>query len=1116
TTRMSRWGYLGGRFFGAFIAMLVVFAGIPIGALLGSLMPWVDAEKLLPVHLWHYVQPFLLFGITNVFFISALFFAVGALTRSIFAVYVQGIVLLVAWSVTGQWLTGLEKDGLANAFDAFGFRSLELATRYWTVAEKNTQTLALDGFVLTNRLIWLAVAVVIATATFFLFRFETQTRTLWRRKRVAAAEDKAAAVPVPRVQLAFGGRAAWRQLLSTCRFSFLRIVKDKPFAAIAAIGSVDLFMGSWYADSLYGETTWPVTYLIAEIISGGFFLYMIVLTTIYAGESVWRERSLQADQLADATPVPTWATSVGKVVGVVLSQLILLGLLIVVGIVVQTIKGYHEYEPTLYLRFLFGTTLPWMIAVVLFAFMVHSLVNNKFVGHVVIILYWIGTAVLSNLGFEHQLYGFGTPPQFTYSAMNGFGHFVGNMLLAGGYSVSIGLMLAVVSVLMWVRGTDGSRLRARLSTARARWSPRATLVFGSAALLVVLFGGAIFYNTNVRNTYRTSDDEDEILAGWERNYRKFIHLVPPRVVDVDVTVALWPERRSYNLAGRYIVVNKESTPIDSIFLNYNQDLQLDTLLWNRPALAAITDTITGSYLFVLEEPLAPGDTMELRYRLSYEANGFPNSGPNNRIVANGTFLDDVGPSLGYNDGFEMSDDDDRRKQKLPPRERLPNLDDPTARRNSQFSIDSDAIRFATTISTAPDQIALAPGYLEREWTEGGRRWFRYVMDRPMMNFAAVVSAKYVVRKDRWRDVDIAVYHHPGHEFNIDRMVESIKASLDYFTTHFGPYQYREVRVLEFPRYAGFAQSFATTIPYSESIGFILRINDEDDDLDMPFFVTAHEVAHQWWGHQVVGARAQGSAIMVESMAEYSALTVMEKKYGPTHAQKFLRHELDRYLRGRAVETKKEQPLIRTENQAYIHYNKGALALYALRDYIGEDAMNRALRRFLQERAYETAPYSTARDFVGYLRAETPDSLQSVITDLFETITLFDTKTEEASVTARADGKFAVRLVVRANKVRADSVGNTTDVALGDFIDIGVFGEKEKGNELGKLLFLQKYRITQPLTTIEVVVDEAPRKAGIDPYNKLIDRVPTDNVKDLDAGKSVERDDNLRPPPRPSA
>jgi ABC-2 type transport system permease protein len=305
-----------------------------------------------------------------------------------------------------------------------------------------------------------------------------------------------------------------------------------------------------------------------------------------------------------------------------------------------------------------------------------------------------------------------------------------------------------------------------------------------------------------------------------------------------------------------------------------------------------------------------------------------------------------------------------------------------------------------------------------------------------------------------------------------------------------------VRILEFPRYAGFAQAFPNTVPYSESIGFILKTTDKDDDLDMPFFVTAHEVGHQWWGHQVVGANMQGATLMSEGLAEYSALTAMEKRYGPSHAKKFLQNELDRYLNGRANETKREMPLLLVENQGYIHYNKGSMALYALRDLIGEDSINAGISRFVRDKAFQPPPYPTAKEFLGYLRAVTPDSVKYALTDLFETITLWDNQVEEATATKRPDGKYVVTLKVKSLKFRADSLGNQTEIPIHDLIDIGVFGPRQPGNVLGKPLSVAKRWVTTRESTIEVVVDERPVKAGIDPYNKLIDRSPRDNVRDV--------------------
>jgi ABC-2 type transport system permease protein len=370
------------------------------------------------------------------------------------------------------------------------------------------------------------------------------------------------------------------------------------------------------------------------------------------------------------------------------------------------------------------------------------------------------------------------------------------------------------------------------------------------------------------------------------------------------------------------------------------------------------------------------------------------------------------------------------------------------------------------------------------------------MDRPIHNFFSFLSARYQVMRDSFQGVNLEIYYHPGHGYNLDRMMESMKASLAYNSANFSPYQFRQVRILEFPRYAGFAQAFPNTVPYSESIGFILRASDDDDDLDMPFFVTAHEVGHQWWAHQVIGANVQGSTVFSEGLAEYSALTAMEKRFGQAHIQKFLSHELDRYLSGRTSETKREMPLMLVENQPYIHYNKGSLALYALRDYIGEDSMNAALSRFVRDKAFQMPPYTTAREFVGYLRSVTADSLQPVITDLFETITLWDFKTEDASATKRPDGTWSVTLKVTATKFRADSLGNQTEIPIRDLVDIGVFGDRQPGNALGKPLVVEKRWITAKETTIELVVPEEPKKAGIDPYNKLIDRAPKDNVRSI--------------------
>lgn len=233
-------------------------------------------------------------------------------------------------------------------------------------------------------------------------------------------------------------------------------------------------------------------------------------------------------------------------------------------------------------------------------------------------------------------------------------------------------------------------------------------------------------------------------------------------------------------------------------------------------------------------------------------------------------------------------------------------------------------------------------------------------------------------------------------------------------------------------------------------------------------------------------------MMSESFAQYSALMVMEEEYGRDKMRKFLKHEMDGYLRGRSNERNAERPLVEVEQQQYIYYQKGSVAMYYLKEIIGEDAVNRALKNLIDQYGYREPPYPTSLSAVRAFRAETPDSLQYVIDDLFEHITLFSNSIQEAEY-EKTNGAYRVTLKVESQKYRADTLGTETRVPLNDFIDIGIFAAGKKEGALGKPLIYERVHITDTANTFEYIVPEQPVKAGIDPYNYLIDRDPDDNV-----------------------
>jgi len=420
-----------------------------------------------------------------------------------------------------------------------------------------------------------------------------------------------------------------------------------------------------------------------------------------------------------------------------------------------------------------------------------------------------------------------------------------------------------------------------------------------------------------------------------------------------------------------------------------------------------------------------------------------------------------------------------------------------ARANSYISNDSDWVDLNTTISTSLDQTAIAPGSLVKTWQANGRRYFNYKLDHQSLNFYSFISAKYEVARKKWNGIDLEVYYDKNHAVNVPNMLKSMQKALEYYTANFGPYYHKQCRIIEFPRYASFAQSFPGTMPYSESMGFIMDLRDvTKDDVDYVFFVVSHEMAHQYWAHQVSGPDMQGSEMMSEGFADYSALMVMEKEYGKDKMKKFLEYEMNNYLRGRSSELEGENPLMRVEHQQYIQYNKASVVLYYLKEMIGEKNVNKAMQNLITTYAYKKPPFPTSIAAVNEFRKVTPDSLKYLIGDMFEKITLFSNRILEAKY-KKVDNEYEVTLKTTSEKFRSNALGKETAIPVADYIDIAIFAEPKNDKNIGKALVYKRVKISKKDNTFTFKTKELPYQAGIDPYNYLIDRIPDDNVKRLE-------------------
>lgn len=1099
STRMTKGAYLGGRFSGALAAALLVMASVPLAIAIGSAMPWLDAEKLGTFVPLHYLYALFVIALPTLLITGAAFFALATATRSMMWTYVCAVALLVGFTVSRIWLRELQQDTVSALSDPFGLSALSITTKYWTASERNTLLPPLTGLFLANRLLWMGVAAVLFALAWRLFRFETRAGSAAAAKpaehEAAPAPARIGALPAPQANAATRRAQLW----ALARFDMAFVFRSPAFFVLLGIGVINAGFSLWFSFDWYGSDAHPVTRLMVRGLQDAYAFIQMIVAIYYAGELVWRDRERRVHEIIDSTAAPDWAHLGPKILAIalVLTATALVG--VAAGLAVQLVKGHMPFGLASYaLWWVLPSVVTAMQLAVLSVF-VQVLVPQKFVGWGVMLVYVVAAVAMASAGFEHNLYNYSGTPPVPLSDMNGMGRFWVGAAWFQVYWSGFATVLAVLAYALWRRGTT-TALRPRL-TALPRRLRGGALLAGGAGLATWLGTGAfIFYNTNVLNTYQTTPEHEAWLAAAEKELLPFEKLPMPHVTAVTLDVQLYPREARAVTHGRFKLENRTGQPLDQVHVSWGERMHLDEVALPGATLEKAYEQYPYR-IYRLQPAMQPGEAREMRFTTTLEEKGFPNGAPLTRLVENGSFVNnsEITPGIGMSREGLLTDRTKRRKHGLPPDLRPPTLEDETGRQRSLFMVAGDWVHADITVTTDADQTPIAPGYTVSDTTTGGRRTVQFKTEAPINHFFSIQSARYEVRRDKAGEVDLAVYYHPGHEYNVERMLGAMKDSLALFNEKFSPYQFRQARIIEFPSYADFAQAFANTIPYSENLGFLTRLGDEDK-IDVATYVTAHEIGHQWWGHQLLPGNQQGATMLVESFAQYSALLVMEKTYGREQMRRFLKYELDRYLRRRGGEVVEELPLARVENQPYIHYQKGSLALYWLKEVVGEDTLNSALARMLQQHAFKTAPYPNTTDFLRLLRAEAGPAHDALITDLFEKITLVDAKAANVKATRRADGRYEVTFEVEAKKFYADGQGKETEAPLDEPFDIGVFSVEpgRPGYTAASVLSFNRQRIQTVKQTVTVVVDQPPAYVGVDPYNKRIDRNSADNLVKVDS------------------
>lgn len=1053
---VTKYQYLAGKFLGAFLALNLVVLSLALAIGIAEQLPGLDANKVGPFQPIGYLQVYFIYTFPNLLYISLAIYMLVAYTRNIFVGFGALLILIFVQIIVEN---AFSENGLLVAiFDPFGQNTVGYETRFWSLDQRNTDVLPIATTIILNRVIWCVFGFILSIILFHRFDLQEHAKLpswKWFHKKeeedVKVKLDKEPSLIQPEYSQKSVSYAFRRMLLFDLKF----IIRHWMFILFVILGLLAVLFAIGKVTNTDGFTLLPTSRLVLSVPTFFFSGIATMITFIYSGMIVHRNRSTGTDPLIDVTPLPNSSFLFSKVATIILMQGILLGILMVSGIIIQVYNEYYRFEMDLYLFQLLLLTYPTLILWAFLSVFIHNLFPNLYIGFFILLLGWIGMPGLGQIGFETRLLNFYYDQVVSSSDFAGFLENTTAYIITKGYWFSIGILLVIATYLLWVRGAENEFKQRFRNAKRLLSTPVLSAIF-LFAISAIIFGFNIYAGEENSSDFAKSSRGK--LKAFEEKFEKYQNEPQPKIVDILFEIDLYPQSEMFAASGKYVLINKGRHDVSKLLVKTGFDEQT-TILDHSSFVLVDEDPYMKFKVFDLKKTLAPGDSLEFKFKVE----SIPNTlfERNSGVLKNGTFMrDDILPRIGYIDGKEKS-----------------HPSDSSARDSNYQSRDTDYVNFRCIISTSKDQMAVAPGHLMADWTINERNYFHYETRSPVKFGFGFQSGKWKSTKENFKGIHLEVLNHENHQSNTASMISGLREAIAYNTKYFSPYQHADARIIEFPNSQGtYATSFSNTMPTSEQ-RFIAKI-DTGTSIDIAFYVSAHELTHQWWGNQVVPANTKGALMLTESITEYVTLDIYRKIYGEKKAFDFLSQQRKRYLRGRTREVDSEPPLSLVEDQQYIAYGKGALVFNALQHYLGREKLNNVLQSFLEENAFKEAPYPTSSDLVGKLKDAAPDSLESYISGLFNSVTLQENELIGAHISAVTAELFTVELSINHHK---EIFSELNEKPSSEYLQIGLY------SDLGKLIAIKTVSVKEGLNTISFSVSEIVSTVQLDPNLLTIEK-----------------------------
>ena len=1121
-TPVSTFDMTSTRMIGIYLTVLICIFANTLGGFLGQFNPQIDSEVLGPINPLYYLQPMLLFTVVNALFVTAFYTFLAGLTQNRMLVFVSAIGLFFYSIMSGMIMEFDPPKWIQAIVDPFANIAYALDTEFWSPEDRNTRMLPLFGYVALNRLVWGGISILTLLAVFGRFK-----RGLISGKTKLAKDDIlegpiAAYKPFsPR----FGFIADMKSFLERTRFEYFATVRSIPFYIMAALAAMLFAFFTILTVFFAPQKLVPTSLFMSALGFTSFTIPVVLIIAFFSGEMIWRERTTKFTELIDSTKVKNWPLLLGKWAALSGILITLCLIAILVGIIVQVAAGGPPVNLGLYFKYAFLNVLPNYLALAFLALFVQTFAPNRIVGmllaaaSMVFVLF-----IVSRLPFYHPLMGYSGTSPGAVSEISPYNGWV-NFRWFNTYFGALAALFAVIGTWLWRRGLQTSLLQ-RLKSIRQNITP---VSGGITALLLATFigTGSYIYNAYDDSNYSNRKARELRQVKTEKLLKDKAWMKLPKTQSVSIKADLYPSKQEGTVSGEFRMKNTYDDPITEVYVQPASRHKEDVRVMEMSGATRVTegknadgDDIkdiekTGHWLYRFEPPLAPGAESTFKFETYFHP---PRLADGSSINKNGTFLNNYGtfggsprviPILGAQ--FQpMTNPDKRRKYELGELEKFPDRTDMNARQIPFIGGSADYIDFEADVCTDANQIPIAPGNFISEDITDDRRCRVYKSDTKFLNFYSILSADFAITEDSWTSptgkvIPITIHHGKDHTYSVPDIIDGVKYGLSHYTEHFGPYQFNYVRVMEVP-FIGFAQAFAGTIPYAEQ-GFIMDGGDPEDDktLDNASQTTMHEIAHQWFAHQIVPAPTRGYNVQSEGLTSYAALDAYEEKYGFDKALYSLeKGAIEEMIALMMFDSKTEEPLALASDQQYLVYNKADWVMWGLKHYIGKDKMRDILRKYVDDYGQKGPPYPTTLQLTEYLKEGAGPDFHQLIEDQWDRITYWDLKYGEGDikVSQNSDGTYTVDIPFELDKKiqteemdKSESVTEIDGEGLNEWVEIGFYKNKPK-DKWSDWISLERLRVNQAESTLSFTVPEKPNYIALDPRRLLQERNATDNVKEL--------------------